>query len=417
MKELEYINLNYKPKKDLICLFRVEAVKKIGLRKAAEHIAGESSIGTWTKIPKTKKKLAAKVFYINEKKKLIKIAYPAKLFEAENAAGILSGIAGNIFGMKSIKNLRLEDVSFPKKILKVYSGPRYGIKGIRKLLKIKSRPLIGTIIKPKLGLSPKEHAKCAYEAWIGGCDIVKDDENLVNQNFNNFKERVVLTLKAKEIAEKETGEKKAYLPNVTAESGEMIKRAKFVEEVNGNYVMLDILTAGFSALQTLRKNTKLPIHAHRAMHAAITRNKKHGISMMVFADFARLIGVDTLHIGTGIGKMEGGIKEIKQIKDEIEKQEVADTVLRLKQKWYKIKPVLAVASGGLYPGHVPFLVENLGKDIVIQAGGGVHGHVSGTLAGARAMRQAVNAVIQGISLKKYAKNHKELREALKQWKV
>ena len=286
----------------------------------------------------------------------------------------------------------------------------------QKMMKIKSRPLVGTIIKPKLGLNTMHHAQSAYESWIGGCDIVKDDENLASQKFNNFKERVARTLEKARMAEEKTGEKKAYLANVTAETKEMIKRAQLVEDLGGRYIMIDILTAGWSALQTLREaNFKLAIHAHRAMHAAFDRNPNHGISMMVLADFARLIGVDQIHIGTGIGKLEGKIQDIEDLAEEIEDKNVKTTKNRLAQKWGKIKPTLAVSSGGLHPGHIPFLVKHLGKDLVIQAGGGIHGHPFGTEAGAMAMRQALDAVLKKKSLKEYAKTHVELEEALEKW--
>ena len=415
-QKLDFINLKYKPKNDLICLFKIKP-NKISLEKAANTVALESSVGTWTKVEEQDyvKKLRAKVFSI--KGDFIKIAYPSELFEKDNVSNILSSIAGNIFGMKAVKSIRLEDVSFPKSILKSFPGPKYGIKGIRKIMKIKSRPLIGTIIKPKLGLNVKHHAQSAYESWKGGCDIVKDDENLASQKFNVFEKRLVKTLEMADKAEKETGEKKAYLINITAETKEMIKRAQLVEKQGGKYVMLDILTAGWAALQTLREaNFKTIIHAHRAMHAAFTRNPEHGISMMVLADFARLIGVDQIHIGTGIGKLEGKIKNIKEIKEDLEKKNVKATKKRLKQKWENIKPVLGVSSGGLHPGHIPFLIKHLGKDLVIQAGGGIHGHPKGTEAGSKAMRQAVDAVIKKISLKEYAKTHKELKEALEKWR-
>ena len=181
--------------------------------------------------------------------------------------------------------------------------------------------------------------------------------------------------------------------------------------------MLDILTSGWAALQTLREsNFKMAIHAHRAMHAAMDRSPDQGISMMVIGDFARLIGVDQIHIGTGIGKLEGDIKDIKELKEDIENTDVKETKFRLEQKWGGIKSVLGVSSGGLYPRHIPFLLENLGKDLVVQAGGGIHGHPSGTIAGARAMRQAVDAFMEKEPLKEYAKTHRELREALEFWK-
>src|SRR3989338_6241866 len=174
--------------------------------------------------------------------------------------------------------------------------------------------------------------------------------------------------------------------------------------MGGKYVMIDILTSGWAAVQTLREaNFKLAIHAHRAMHAALDRNSEHGISMIVIGDFARLIGVDQIHIGTGIGKLEGDIKNIIQIKEDIVRMKVRETKKRLQQNWMNIKPVMPVSSGGLHPWHIPFLIKHLGMDLIIQAGGGVHGHPFGTEAGARAMRQAVDAVLKKKSLGEYAK--------------
>ena len=418
MKEQDFLDFGYKPKKnDLICLFRIEPAKGMSFDKAAANIALESSVGTWTEIKERDyvRELAAKVFW--KKGNYAKIAYPARLFEKGNVPNILSSIAGNIFGMKAVANLRLEDIHFPDSILKSFKGPEFGVEGIRKFMKIKNRPLVGTIVKPKLGLNSSDHAKSAYESWMGGCDFVKDDENLSSQDFNRFEIRLRKTLKMLKKAERETGERKAYLVNVTAETNEMLRRARLVKKLGGRYIMIDILTEGFGALQTLRDvNLGLAIHGHRAMHAALTRNPKHGMSMMVIADFARLIGIDSLHIGTGIGKLEGKIKDIKEIEEEIEDKRVKETMKRLSQNWGRIKPTIAVSSGGLHPGHVPFLIKNLGKNLVIQAGGGVHGHPWGSRAGAMAMRQAVDASMKKIPLKEYAKTHPELKAALDYWK-
>jgi len=416
-KKLDFLNLGYKPKKsDLVCLFRIEPARG-SVKEAANTVALESSIGTWTPVGSNKNyvnRLAAKVFSV--KGKWAKIAYPIDLFEPGNAPNILSSIAGNIFGMKAVNGLRLEDIYIPPAMLRSFKGPKYGMKGVRDMLGVKKRPLVGTIVKPKLGLRTEDHAQVAYDAWKGGCDVVKDDENLSSQKFNPYRKRLKMTLKKMEKAEKETGEKKTYLVNVTAETNEMIKRAKMAQDTGARHVMVDIVTAGFSGLQTLRDaNLKLGIHAHRAMHGAFTRNKEHGISMMVLADFARLIGVDQLHIGTVVGKMEGGAEEVQELTEEMEEKEVKATRIRLAQNWGKIKPVFAVSSGGLHPGHIPYLIKHLGKDIIIQMGGGIHGNKLGTLKGSMAARQAVDASMKGISLKKYAKDYPELDSTIGQW--
>ena len=407
MKYLDFIDLTYKPKEtDLICTFYVEP-EGISIKEAAGGVAAESSVGTWTELTTEKpyvKRLAAHVFSIEGN--VIKIAYPTELFEPSNMPNILSSVAGNVFGLKALKNLRLLDIEFPDQLLNTFNGPSFGIAGIRKLLKIPKRPLVGTIIKPKLGLETKDHAKVAYEAWLGGCDVVKDDENLSSQNFNPFEERLVQTLEYRYKAQEETNERKVYMINVTAETQMMLKRAQAVVDQGGEYIMVDILTCGWSALQTLRdQNFKLVIHAHRAGHAAFTKNPLHGIAMKPIATVARIIGVDQLHVGTVVGKMSET------------KAEVIENIAACKVERGLLKPVLPVASGGLHPRLVPALMETFGNDFVIQAGGGIHGHPEGTVAGAKAMRQAVDATLYGKTLEEYAKTHQELAIALKQWKI
>jgi len=415
-KKYPFINQSYKPtRNDLVCLFRVTP-DRMPLKEAINNVALESSVGTWTPVSSNKKyvnRLGAKAFAISGD--WVKIAYPQELFESGSVSNILSSVAGNVFGMKCIKGLRLEDVKIPAKLLKSFPGPRFGIDGYRRILKVKDRPLVGTIVKPKLGLKTKDHAKVAYDSWVGGCDVVKDDENLSSQKFNPFERRASKTLEMCDKASEETGEKKGYLINVTAEAMLMLERADMVKELGGKFVMHDVITAGFSSLETLRQNSKLGIHSHRAMHGAFTENAKHGLSMMCVADFARMAGSDSLHIGTGIGKMRGGKREVREIAEEIEGMRIAKTDHRLEQNWQGLKPTFAVCSGGIYPGHVPYLMKNFGEDIIIQAGGGVHGHPEGTEVGAKAMRQAVDSVMKGESLERYGMTHRELMGAMKFW--
>ena len=393
MRYVDFVDHSYKPKTtDVICDFYVEP-EDISLKEAAGGVAAESSVGTWTELTTIKpyvEKLAAHVFTIRGNN--IRIAYPTELFEAGNMPNILSSVAGNVFGLRALKNLRLNDIHLSMELVRSFMGPKYGIGGVRELLGVKDRPLVGTIIKPKLGLKTKDHAKVAYDAWVGGCDIVKDDENLSSQRFNPFDDRVVATLEMRDRAEEETGEKKVYMANITSETEEMLKRAQFVKDHGGRYLMIDILTCGFSALQTVREQDfGLVIHAHRAGHAAFTKNPKHGISMMVIAKVSRIIGVDQLHVGTVVGKMSET------------REEVSENTEAITAEMDGLKRVLPVASGGLYPSLVPALMKFFGKDFVIQAGGGIHGHSDGTVSGATAMRQAVDATLQGVSLKEYAK--------------
>ncbi len=418
---MTYIELDYEPKDtDLLVWFYAEPPRGKDMKYVADRIAEESSIGTWTDLktllPDIWEKLRARVYEIDEKKGYVKIAYPMELFEVKNMPAILASVAGNVFGMKSVENLRVLDIRFSEALVKEYPGPRYGVKGIREMTGVKNRPFLGTIIKPKIGLPAKMHADVAYEAWVGGLDIVKDDENLASQDFNRFEDRLALTLEKKDLAEEETGEKKIYLVNITAPYPEMLKRAQLVQDMGNEFVMIDVVIAGFSAVQGYREEGfPMAIHAHRAMHAAITRNPHHGITMLTLAKVYRLMGVDNLHIGTAVGKMEGSAEEISSIREEIQSNKVPPKKLRFEQNWCGMNSVLAVASGGLHPGHIPAVVDILGKDIVIQAGGGVHGHPNGTRAGATAMRQALEAKMQGIPLEEYAKEYAELKKALEKF--
>src|SRR3989344_4725059 len=190
----EFVDLSYKPKKtDLRVLFYFEPDKGISVKEAVGRIASESSTGTWTTLftlPPRMNSLMETAYKIDGN--LVHIAYPLELCEKGNMPQLLSGIAGNIFGMKALKNLRLVDVSLPQEYIKHFPGPNLGIQGLRKYFKVYDRPLTGAVPKPKVGFSAAEHAKIGFETWLGGFDLVKDDENLTTTSFNKFEDRIKL---------------------------------------------------------------------------------------------------------------------------------------------------------------------------------------------------------------------------------
>ncbi len=419
---MDFIDKGYKPKEsDLICLFKVEPAKGVAMKDAIGRVASESSNGTWAELTTLKehiRKIRARAFSIRGN--YVKVAYPIELFELGSVPQLMSSVAGNIFGMKALASLRLEDISMPKEYLEHFKGPQFGIDGVfGKIFKMKKRrPLLAHVPKPKVGMTTEEHANVAKQAWLGGVDLLKDDENLTDQPFNRFGARMRLMFKYRDYAERETGERKSYLANITAETMEMIRRAKLVKDLGGEYVMVDILTAGWSAVQTIRNECEdlgLAIHAHRAFHAAFTRNPDHGMSMLLVAKLARLIGVDQIHIGTVVGKLAGSRKEVTDLDEEMTIEKIKQHIDVLTEDWHNIKPVVPVSSGGLHPGLVPYVMEMLGKEIAIQAGGGIDGHPNGVMAGAKAMRAAIDAGMHGESLSEYAKKSPELKAALAYW--
>lgn len=426
---LEFLDLRYRPKPTELCVeYRVTPARGMTLRRVCEYIAGESSIGTWTDIQTLNARIARTlkphVYWLDPRQNRLKVAYPLALFEPGNLPEILSSIAGNIYGMKAIDALRLEDIHFPREIVRSFRGPNLGIPGVRKLYpRTKGRPLVGTILKPKVGLTAQEYARFAYESWRGGLDIVKDDENLSSMSFNNFYKRMELVFRMKRKVERETGERKIFLANATAETMEMLRRAKCIIAHGGEFVMVDILTVGWAGVQTLRDaidRKPVALHGHRAMHGIFTRLPNHGMSMLAIAKLARMVGIDTLHIGTAaVGKMHGSRSAELLVEEEITAPRIAadDTHAVLSQEWYGVKPSMPVASGGLHPGMLPKVVSIMGSDIVFQAGGGVHGHPWGSRAGGAAMRQAAEATMRRIPLARYAQTHPELNAAIEKWGV
>ncbi|MBI5228057.1 type III ribulose-bisphosphate carboxylase [Candidatus Micrarchaeota archaeon] len=418
---LEFVDFNYKPAKDdLICLFYFEPDQGISVKEAIGRIASESSTGTWTtlfKLPPRMKKLQATAFHVDGN--YVKVAYPLVLWEMGNMPQLLSGIAGNIFGMKAVKNLRLVDVSFPQAYLKHFKGPHFGMDGIRKMMKVYKRPLTGAVPKPKIGFSALEHAQIGFETWMGGFDFVKDDENLSSTSFNKFEDRVKLMTKMRDKAEKLTGERKSAFINISAETEVMKKRAKMLANYGWNYCMIDVVVTGYSGVMTLRdyaSDLGLAIHAHRAMHAMFDRNPKHGMTMQLLAKLMRIIGVSQIHSGTAVGKLVGDKREVTAIADVLrEKKTKALKGHLLDQDWHHMKSAFPCSSGGLHPGLIPPVLDIYGTDLVLLVSGGIHGHPKGTRAGAKASMAAIEGYLDGRTLQETAKSSVELAEALKKW--
>jgi len=410
MGNYSYMALGEEIDKDayVVCKYRVTT--DLPMEKAAEAIAAEQSTGTWTGISTLNDevftKYAAKVTAIDGD--MVTIAFPEEDFSIRVGAvpQILSVISGNLYGLSALKGVRLEDVEFPKGILKQYQGPKFGDAGLREILHRPEKPLVGTIVKPKIGLSPKDTAKYIYEAGSGGLTNGKDDETLVDQAFCPIEDRTKAVAEALDKL-KEEGHYMVHAINISTNGQDVRELAEDVQKWGASQLMIDVLTCGYGAIQAVAEDPKIkvPIHVHRTMHAAMTKDPTNGISMRVIAKLVRMCGGDALHIGTlGVGKMEGAITEGKQNQLACQSDDVP------------YKKVMPVCSGGMYPGIVPAVIKAAGtNNLQIQAGGGVAGHPEGVRAGAMAMCQAVDSAFEGVDIEKYAETHHELRLALDRW--
>lgn len=408
-KNYTYLHLNEEldPEEYVICDYSVTT--DLPMEAAADSIAAEQSTGTWTDISTLKEgiieKYGARVTGIKGNR--ITVAFPTDDFSIDvgGVPQILSVIAGNLFGLEALKKVRLEDVRFPKSILEQFPGPKHGADGLRSVLKRKDKPLVGTIIKPKIGLSPKEMADYVYESGLGGLTNSKDDETLTNQKFCPIVDRTVAIAEALDRLEQQ-GIHMIHAINISTGGHRILEVADKVQSAGAKQIMVDIITCGFSAVQALAEDpsVKVPIHVHRTMHGAMTRDKDHGIAMLPIAKLSRMCGGDALHIGTlGVGKMSGDTSGDM------------DNLRACLDESVSYKKVMPVCSGGVYPGMIGKLVEKSGFTVQIQAGGAVAGHPGGVRKGAVAMSQAVDAAYEGIPADEYAKTHAELKAALDKW--
>jgi len=454
-KQKAYVNLNLKNPKNgeyLLSVFHLIPGGDLNILQAATEVAAESSTGTNFKV-KTEtpfsRELNALVYKVDLKKNLVWIAYPWRLFDrGGNIQNILTYIVGNVLGMKEIKALKLLDVWFSPAMLEQYDGPSYTIDDMRKYLGVYNRPILGTIIKPKMGLTPAEYAEVCYDFWSGGGDFVKNDEPQANQDFCPYDKMVKYVKKAMDKAVKETGKKKVHSFNVSAPDFDtMIERCEMIRDAGfepGSYAFLiDGITAGWMAVQTLRR--KYPgvfIHFHRAAHGAFTRQENPiGFSVLVLSKFARLAGASGIHTGTaGVGKMAGSPEEdvtaarnilslvakghfFEQTwakipeKDEdalrLVHEDIAHHLILDNDSWRGIKKCCPIISGGLNPTLLKPFIDVMGNtDFITTMGAGVHAHPQGTKAGAKALVQACEAYLKKISIDEYAKTHKELADAI-----
>ena len=441
--EMGYWQPDYVPKPtDLLAAFRVTPQPGVPPEEAGAAVAGESSTATWTVV--WTDRLTAYDHYQGKcyrvdpvpghpDQYIARIAYDLDLFEEGSIANLSSSIIGNVFGFKALRALRLEDMRIPPHYTKTFQGPAHGIVMEREYLNKFGRPLLGATVKPKLGLSARNYGRVVYEALRGGLDFTKDDENINSQPFMRWRDRFLHAMEAVNRAQAETGEIKGHYMNVTAATMEdMYERAEFARELGSVVVMID-LTAGYTAIQSMakwaRRNGVL-LHLHRAGHSTYTRQKSHGVSFRVIAKWMRLAGVDHIHAGTVVGKLEGDPNSVAGFYDALRCDQAEPNPVKglyFEQDWVSMPGVMPVASGGIHAGQMHQLLHHLGEDVILQFGGGTIGHPLGIAAGATANRVALEAMVKARNegrdlmaegpdiLRAAAKRSRELDMALSTW--
>lgn len=404
----------------VIATYYIKLPRDIDIWKKAETLAVGQTIGTWVPIPgiteEIREKYMGKVVNVfdvppldlytqvteEERHYLIQLAYPTANFGGDLPL-MLTALLGN--DASTSAQVKLLDIEFPEEFAKELGGPRFGAQGVRSYMGIADRPILLSMIKPCTGLTPSQGERIFYEAALGGTDIIKDDELLGNPEYSKPQERVREYQKAAKAAYEKTGERTRYFVNITSGASEIMENLRRAEEAGADGVMVNFAVVGYSILKQVAENAHVPVLGHAAGSGMYYEGTMNGMSSPLAAGkLARLCGADITMINTPYGGYP------------LSYQKYWQTAAWLTLPYYGIKASMPSIGGGVHPGMVEKYIRQMGKDIVLAAGGAIHGHPMGAAAGARAMRQAIDIVMSGAEFEFAAKEKPELSKALERWK-
>jgi 2,3-diketo-5-methylthiopentyl-1-phosphate enolase len=390
------------------------------LAKAASFAIGQT-VGTWAEVPGITRDMLdrhlARIVAVydlppvelasqlpaGKRSAIVQVAFPEVNFGPQFPM-LLTTLLGN--DVSTSTQLKLIDLQLSPSFAAGFTGPRFGIAGLRQHLDIPQRPILLNMIKPCTGFSPQEGAALFAASARGGIDIIKDDELLGNPSFNPLRERVAAYRHAADQVYQETGHRAVYCANITDRPDRIVENAHRAQELGAGMVMVNAVSAGLGIVQALAEDAELtlPILSHYAGAGALTESPYSGLSSpLLLGKLCRLAGADA--------SMFSSIYSAYPL--------LRDKYLRTAQlqrmPLYHLKPTLPVVGGGIHPATAVRIIEDLGTDVMLAVGGAIQGHPDGTAAGGRAMRQAIEAAITSVPLSDKAKTHAELRKALAAW--
>ena len=402
------------------------------LADAAATMAGEQSTGTFVRVPgetdELRERYAARVERILElgtvdapslsgsglprghtgpvvrRTAEVTLSWPLANM-GPSLPNLLATVAGNLFELKPFSGLKLLDVTLPPAFLDVYQGPQFGVEGTRRLTGVYGRPVIGTIIKPSVGMTPEQTAAHARMLAEAGVDFIKDDELQADGPHCPFEQRASAVLRALNDFADKTGRRPMYAANITGEIDQMLRRHDLVAAAGGTCVMVSLNSVGMPAMTALRRHTQVAIHGHRNGWGMFSRSHATGMSFIAYQKFWRLAGIDHVHVNGLRNKFcEDDASVIASAR------ECLTPIFAAPHKGCEIMPVF---SSGQSAKQAPDTYKALGSmDLIYACGGGILAHPAGPAAGVRSLRQAWEAAAKGVSLAEFAEDHAELGAAL-----
>jgi ribulose-bisphosphate carboxylase large chain len=396
-------------------------------RRAAEVIAGEQSSGTFVTLPNEtpalKARSGARVERLDVLDQVGQPSLPGGMpssvytrctlelsWPIENLGpslpNLLATIAGNLFELRQVSGLRVQGLTLPPSFAAAGPGPAFGVEGTRRLAGVAHGPLIGTIIKPSVGLDPAQTAEQVRQLVHGGIDFIKDDELQADGPHCPFDERVRAVMCVVNEAAQRSGRQVMVAFNLTGDLDQMRRRHDLVQSLGGTCVMASLNAIGLVGLLELRRHASLPIHGHRAGWGALTRSPALGWDYAPWQQIWRLAGADHLHVNGLRNKFSEPDASVIAAARAVQTPLFAHAPMRA-------MPVFSSGQTGL---QAPGTFDALGNaDLIHAAGGGIFGHPGGVAAGVAAFRQAWTAAMAGTPLDESARTHPELRAALGFW--
>jgi len=411
------------PDEMIVLTYRIETPGSV--EALAAKIASDQSTGTFVELPgetpELKSRVAARVLSLRPLEPAARSALPgveATSFNRADAeigfpleavgtdlSAVMTICIGGAYSIKELTGIRVVDMKLPEAFRGVHPGPRYGVAGSRRLTGVYGRPIIGTIVKPALGLRPPETAAMVAELIESGVDFIKDDEKLMSPPYSPLAERVDAVMPLILDHQQKTGKKVMYAFGIShADPDQMMRNHDVVAKAGGNCAVVNINSVGMGGVAFLRNRTELVIHAHRNGWDILTRHPGLGMDFKVWQQFWRLLGVDQFQIN-GIG-----VKYWEPDDSFVESFKAVSTPLFSSEDC-----PLPVAGSGQWGGQAPETYRRTGGtvDLMYLCGGGIVSHPGGPASGVRAVQQAWQATVEVIALADYAHTHIELDQSLK----